>query len=78
MASENNMQFRFDAEGIRNRRNHARGMTIQIRGGRAGSRQRDGLMMVRRISSFDLILYLKTLQDGEHGVNGCEGIVWNY
>lgn len=55
-------------------RNHARGMTILIRGGRAASRRRDGLMMVIRISSSDLVLYLETLQDGEHGVKSCGGL----
>ena len=56
-------------------------MTILIRGGRAGSGRRDGLMMVRkRISSFDLVLYLGTLlaQDGEHGVKGCGGLLLDY
>ena len=57
-------------------RNHARGMTILIRGGRAGSGRRDGLMMVRRISSFDLVPYLAILpaQDGEHGIKICGGL----
>ena len=61
-------------------RDHAGGMTILIRDGRAGSRRRHGLMMVRRISSFDFVLYLETLpaQDGKHGVKGCEGSALNY
>ena len=61
-------------------RNHARGMTILIRGGRAGSGRRGGLMMVKRISSFGLVLYLETLpaQDGEHGVKSCGGLVLDY
>ena len=37
-------------------------------------------MMVRRISSFDLVLYLETLpaQDGEHGIKSCGGFALNY
>ena len=51
---------------------------ILIRRRRAGPRRRDGLLMGRRISSFDLVLYLETLQDGEYGVKSCGGLALNY